>query len=63
MNDCSLSPFAPLLELWTMISDFLSDNSNLFLALKHSEKDPYEILLGLEKCFCCVQPPISFQSQ
>lgn len=32
MNDCSLSPFAPLLELWTMISDFLSDNSNLFFS-------------------------------
>lgn len=63
MTECSLSPFAPLLELWTMISNFFSDNSKHFLALKHYQKNLYEILLGFEKCFHCVWPPINFQSQ
>lgn len=63
MTDCSLSSFASLLEIWTMISDFLSDNLKRFLELKHCEKNLYEILLGFEKCFRCVQPPINFQSQ
>lgn len=45
MTECSLSPFSPLLEHWTMISNFLSDNSKHFLALKHCEKNLYEILL------------------